>query len=92
MLFFIYVLVTFLRSIDAYTSYSLNYVICSAGGFKEECEIYRENAEGSFTVTVVLSICITVLISFLNLSHLMYVVNMGKLRKCTQSCMMTCCK
>ena len=85
MLFFIYTLVTLLRSIDAYNMYSLDYIICSAGGFKGECEMYRENAEGSFTVTFVLSIFICVLISFLNLSHLMYVVNIAKLVECIQT-------
>ena len=92
MLFFIYTLVTFLRSIDAYTMYSRDYITCSAGGFKEECEMYRENADKSFTATFILSVFIYVLISFLNLSHLMYVVNIGKLIKYIQTCVVKCCK
>ena len=92
MLVFIYTLVIYLRSIDAYTMYSRDYITCSAGGFKEECETYRENADKSFIATFILSIFVTVLISFVNLSHLMYVVNIGKLIKYIQTCVVTCCK
>ena len=54
MLVFIYTLVTFLHNIDDYTMYSGYYIICSAGGFKEECEMYREKAEESITPAYIL--------------------------------------
>ena len=92
MLFVIFTLVTLLRSIDAYNMHSNNYFMCSAGGFKEECEIHRENAEESLTTTFFLSIVSGILISFINLSHLMYVVNISKLMKSLHECVVTCCK
>ena len=92
MLVFIYTLIIYLRNIEAYTMYSSKYIICSAGGFKEECEMYREKAEKSFTATFILSVFVTVLISFVNLSHLMYVVNISKLIRYMQTCVVKCCK
>ena len=92
MLVYIYTLVTFLRNINAYTMYSDYYIICSAGGFKEECEMYREKAEESFTAVNILNFINCVLISFLNFSHLIYVVNISTLIRYMQTCVVKCCK
>ena len=86
---FVYTLVIFLRSIDTFNMNSNNYIICSAGGFKEECEIHKQNAERSFNATFILSIFIDVLVPFLNINHLLYVVNISKLVEGTQK---VCCK
>ena len=92
MLFYIYTLVTLLRSIDAYNMYTESYMMCSAGGFNEECEMYREKADKSFTATFVLSIFVSVLLPFVNLSHLLYVVDVSKLVGDAQNYIVTFCK
>ena len=75
MLFLIYGVVTFLRSVDALTMHSNNFILCSAGGFKKECDVHREETEKTFAVTFVLGFFIGTLVSILNLTHLLYVVN-----------------
>ena len=71
---------------------SNNYIICSAGGFKEECEVYRKNAEESFTAIIVLSALSGAFLSLFNLFHLLYILNLSKLMKGIQKQMITCCK
>ena len=92
MTFFIYSLVSFLLSIDNYNMHSNEYILCSAGGYKEECEIQREKVRESFIVTFVFSILNTILVSFINLSHLMYVVNIPEVIKSTKKYLVICCK
>ena len=74
-----------------YNMNSNEYILCSAGGYKEECEVYREKAEASLNVTFVLSVFVGLLIAFMNLSHLMYIVNIRKLIRDTKKLMVTCC-
>ena len=92
MTFFIYSLVSFLLSIDNYNMHSNEYILCSAGGYKEECEMQREKVRESFIVTFVFSILNTILVSFINLSHLMYVVNISEVIKSTKKYLVICCK
>jgi len=92
MLFLIYGVVTFLRSVDALTMYSNDFILCSAGGYKKECDIYRERAERTFTVTLVLSFFNGTLTSILNWTHLLYVVNISKVMEATQKYVTTLCK
>ena len=92
MLFIIFRIVTYSQNMDDYDMYTNDYILCSAGGYKEECEIHRENAEASLNITFVLSVFVGLLISFMNLSHLTYVVNIRKLIRDTKKCMVTCCK
>ena len=92
MMFIIYARVTFLLSIDAYNTHTDNYIFCSAGGFNEQCEMYREDAEQTLTATLVLAFCVGILLSFLNLSHLLYVVNIFNFIKGTKKCVVACCK
>ena len=91
MLFVIFRIVTFSQNMDVYDMYTNDYILCSAGGYKEECEVHRENAEASLNATFVLSVFVGLLISFMNLSHLAYVVNIRKLIRDTKKCMVTCC-
>ena len=92
MMFVIYARVTFLLSIDDYNTHTDNYIFCSAGGYNEECEVYREDAEQTLTATFVLTIFVGILLSFLNLSHLLYVVNISNFIKGTKKCVVACCK
>jgi len=92
MLFYLYTLVTLLLSIDDYSMYSRSYMMCSAGGFNEECEMFREKADNSFTVTFVLSIFVSILLPFVNLSHLLYVVDVTKPIRVAQNYIIRFCK
>ena len=91
MLFFISALVLVLRNINSLNKHIDNFITCSAGGFKEECEIHRENAERSSAVSNIVVIFATFLVSLLNLSHLMYIVNIHKVVKTAQKCIATFC-
>ena len=91
-LFFIYTSVTFLHSGDDLAMHSNNFILCSAGGYKEECEVHREKAGRSFTATSVLVILFGISLSFLNWTHLLYVVNISKVIKTTRKYITTCCK
>jgi len=92
MLFLIYGVVTFLRSVDALTMHSNNFILCSAGGYKKECEMHKERAEGTFTITFILGCLVGTLISILNLTHLLYVVNIPKVIEATQKYVITFCR
>ena len=92
MMFVIYARVAFLLSIDAYNMHTDNYIFCSAGGFNEECEVYREDAGQTLTAAFVLTIFVGILLSFLNLSHLLYVVNISNFIKGTKKCVVAYCK
>ena len=91
MLFVIFRIVTYSQNMGDYNMNSNEYILCSAGGYKEECEVYREKAEASLNVTFVLSVFVGLLIAFMNLSHLMYIVNIRKLIRDTKKFMVTCC-
>jgi len=72
--------------------HSDDFILCSAGGYKEECEVHREKALRSYTATFVLVILFGISISFLNWTHLLYVVNISKVIKATRKYITTCCK
>jgi len=72
--------------------HSDNFILCSAGGYKEECEVHRERAERSFIATFVFIILAWIFLSFLNWTHLFYVVNISKVIKTTRKYITTCCK
>ena len=91
MTFFIYSLVSFLRGIDDYNMNTNNYILCSAGGYKEDCETQKNNVGGSLIVTFVFSILIIMLVSFINLSHLLYIVNIPELIRGTKKYLTICC-
>ena len=68
-------LVMYLYVLHDYGENIFQYKFCSAGGYKEECEIYRERAEDSFIPSTVLSILSVILFSMITFSHLMYVIH-----------------
>ena len=81
---FITTIATFLRSISSLNKHVEDFIICSAGGYKEECEMYREKAVQSFTAAYVMITIAGILISLLNFSHLMFVVNFSKVMQTTR--------
>jgi len=56
-------------------SYYFTYYFCSAGGYKEECEIYKEKGEDSYIPSTIMSTLSVVLFSMISYSHLMYIVH-----------------
>ena len=74
----------FLLSIDNLNVHVKNYIVCSAGGLKEECEMHRKDAERSSKTASVLFHFSTTLLTFINLSHLVFVVNIPKVMRAIQ--------
>lgn len=65
--------------------------MCSAGGYKAECETHREKAEPSVTTGIVVTVAGTFLM-FLNFSHLLFVINISEVMKATRKYLATFCK
>ena len=76
--------VSLLRSIDDVTRYSNRYITCSAGGDNDHCEQYRREAAQASTTPNVFSIILIVLSSFLNFSHLVYVISFSRIKNFIQ--------
>jgi len=74
-------LVMYLYALHGYGVNIFRYEFCSAGGYKEECEIYRERAEDSFIPSTIMSTLSVILFSMINFTHLMYVVQFLELKK-----------
>ena len=68
-------LVVYLIALHDYGVNIFQYKFCSAGGYKEECEIHRERAEELFIPSTILSILSVLLFSMISFSHLMYVIH-----------------
>jgi len=75
--FFVYLfaIVAFFQEVDEYNAHIDKYISCSAGGFKEECEIHRMRAERSTILSTVIIIISLFLYTFINIIHLLYVVD-----------------
>ena len=75
--FFVYfcAVVAYFQEADKYSTNIEKYIFCSAGGFKEECEMHREKAERSVVPSTVLIIIGLLLYTFINVIHLLYVVH-----------------
>jgi len=75
--FFVYLfaVIAFFQEVDDYDTYIDKYIFCSAGGFKEECEIHRVRAERSTVLSSVIIIIGLFLYTFINIIHLLYIVH-----------------
>ncbi|XP_065911428.1 uncharacterized protein [Dysidea avara] len=75
--FFMYfcAVIAYLQEVDEYNANIGEYIFCSAGGFKEECEIHRVRAERSTVLSTVLIIISLLLYTLINIIHLLYVVH-----------------
>ena len=75
--FFMYfcAVIAYLQEVDEYNANIGEYIFCSAGGFKEECEIHRVRAERSTILSTVLIIISLLLYTLINIIHLLYVVH-----------------
>ena len=80
-LVYLIALVMYLYVLYDYGVNIFQYKFCSAGGYKEQCEIYKERAEESFIPSTILSILSVLLFSMINFSHMTYVVQFLELKK-----------
>jgi len=74
-------LVVYLYVLNKYGVSFFDYQVCSAGGFKEECEVHREKIEDLYIPSTVMSMLSVILFSVINFCHLMYVIHYQSARK-----------
>jgi len=77
-------LVAYLYVLNDYGVNFFDYQICSAGGYKQECEVYKEKAEDSSIPSTIMSTLSVILFSMMNFTHLMYVVHFRSAKKAMQ--------
>ena len=58
-----------------------NYFICSSGGYKPECDIYRKRIENITWPSYFLDLASTLSLSFITLSNLTYVLQINDIKK-----------
>ena len=75
MLIYFIAVVAHLLATDTLTTSSNKYLVCSAGGDREDCEEHRERAENSLIVAISLTMLSVIMHSLFNLSHLAYVIH-----------------
>ena len=80
-LVYLIALIMYLFVLHDYGESIFQYKFCSAGGYKQECEIYRERAENAFIPSTVTSTISVILFSLINFTHLMYAVQFLNLKK-----------
>lgn len=67
--------------VGPYGSNVFIYQFCSAGGYKEQCEIYKEKAEDSYIPTNIMSTLSVILFSMINFTHLVYIVHITTVKQ-----------
>ena len=58
-----------------------NYFVCSAGGYKPECDVYRKRIESIKWPSYFLDLASTLSLSFITLSNLTYVLQINDIKK-----------
>jgi len=84
MLIYFIAVVAHLLATDTVTVSTNRYLVCSAGGDREECEKYRLIAENSLIGAISLTMLTVILHSLFNLSHLLYVIHLPTVKKIIQ--------
>ena len=84
MLIYFITVVAHLLATDTLTASTNKYLVCSAGGDREQCEEHRERAEASLIGAISLTMLIVILYSLVNLSHLVYVIHFPTVKKTIQ--------
>ena len=74
-------LVVTLRSIDTATKNLINFTLCSAGGYREECDDFRETLHQSLVPAIVFDLISTTFIAFGNIINLLYVLQYQDVKK-----------
>ena len=64
-----------LRNLDHANTQQVNHFYCSIGGYRRECDVYREQLLGVQTETVVMDLMSITVLSFVNVVNLFFVIN-----------------
>ena len=72
-LLLIYLTITY-RSRDTIIENVTNFTLCSAGGYKVECDEYRETLNSNLIPTYVFDVISTLFLSCINVLNLLYVL------------------
>jgi len=83
-------LVVYLYVLNDYGVNFFKYQMCSAGGYREECEVYRERAEDSFIPSTIMSTLSVILFSMMSFTHLMYVIHFQSAKKVVKNALKSC--
>ena len=67
-------LVVILRTNDTVVENVSGFTLCSAGGYRTECDRYRENLNNDLTPSIVFDLISTVFLSLVNIINLLYVL------------------
>ena len=67
-------LVTNLRVNDTAVENISNFALCSAGGYRAECDKYRETLNRNLTPSIVFDLISTLFLSFANIINLLYAI------------------
>jgi len=62
-------------------SYFLDHVFCSIGGYREECEVFRENMKQSSIPLLVVNSIVALFTSFCNVVNLIFVLQFSSVKK-----------
>ena len=74
-------LVVVLRTNDTVVENISNFTLCSAGGYKIECDRYRENLNNNLTPLLVFDLVSTVFFSLVNIINLLYVLRYREIKE-----------
>ena len=74
-------LVINLRSTDNTVQNVTSYTLCSTGGYREECNVHRENLNNGLIVSVIFDFIATLFLSLGNIVNLFYVIPVNIIRK-----------
>ena len=67
-------LIVIFRSTDTIVENISSFTLCSAGGYRTECDKYRENLNSNLTPAIVFDLISTLFLSFVNIVNLLYVL------------------
>ena len=74
-------LVINLRVIDSAAENIMKFVLCSAGGYKMECDVFRDRLHKNLTPSIVSGLIATLFLSFVNITNLLYVIQFQDVKK-----------
>ena len=70
-----------LRTNDTVVENLYSFTLCSAGGYRAECDRYRENLNNDLTPAIVFDLISTVFLSLVNIINLLYVLQYKDIKK-----------
>ena len=70
-----------LRSIDTATENVINFTLCSAGGYREECDGFREALHQGLIPAIVFDNLFTIFFAFINIINLLFVLQYQDAKK-----------